>query len=121
MAYADIDFRRVSLPVARKKATVAIASGGTSGSGTVNMNGMIRKIYFVTPSLDSAGNTAELVMQDEDANPVLSSGEKAHNSKHGLTGSASKDIPVAGTLTIKVEASAPQTAARSFNIYMYYE
>lgn len=120
MAFQNIDERQfvggvVQNPVWRKKIKVTVPSGSATGSTDVVLNGTLRRTHFLIPTLDS-GDTAEFIVQDEDANPAYESSMLAQQTPPY---NPRMDEDVAGTVTFKVNTSGNQAADRIFYITPY--
>lgn len=116
MAVSDVNGRQsANQPVARLQTTVLVASTGTNAETDVQINGLSKQFQFTVPDLDNT-DTAEFKIQDEDNHTLYASGEKAESTTHVLN----VERALCETMTLRVECSGPQAAARTFTVTIYY-
>lgn len=112
MAVEGIDFGGVGF-VWRRKVTITVANGGTTGTVDIPLNGKLEEYVLVIPVLDGA-NTATLSLVDEDGRQWYASAAFALNTIQNVV------IPrlLCGINTFKIVCSGVQTAQRVFTLYL---
>lgn len=85
-------------------------------SDAFDLNGILRRVVFVVPELDST-NTADVTLKDVDGYTVYSDTAVAENS----TANETADLAVSGSHTLTVDTSGAQTADRTFTVVLYVE
>lgn len=85
-------------------------------SDAFEVNGIIRRVVFVVPDLDST-NTATLTLKDVDGYEVYSDATVAEST----TANEVTDKAASGQHTLTVDTSGAQTADRTFTVVLLVE
>jgi hypothetical protein len=82
-------------------------------SSSFELNGMLARVVFVVPNLDST-NTADVTIKDSDGYTVYTKATVAKST----TSNEEKTTRVSGMHTITIDTSGAQTANRTFVVKM---
>jgi hypothetical protein len=101
------------------KKTLTIADAGTTGSATIEINGILRTVAVNIPAL-TGSVTSTLNLIDDDAFTIYSKGSLAHNAK--TVESPTVPPAIAGqACTLQIVAGGAQTGAKNITVVLYVE
>lgn len=110
--------RRNPVAVRKLSMTLDYSEDNQNISENIKLNGTPDMIVFGVPDLENT-NSATLIFLNADSVELYNSGEKAEDTTHKITSGV--DVPLCGTITVKITTSGAQTADRDFTVTIYYK